>query len=64
MDPRAQKEIIPYDVERLRGSIEKHEENIVSMETAITNERSAISDEQVMIATLEARKKELDVSTQ
>jgi len=34
------------------------------METAITNERKAISDEQVMIATLEARKKELDVSTQ
>jgi len=60
MDPRAQKEIIPYDLERLKGSIEKHEENIVSMEEAIKGERQLISDEQVMIATLEARKKELN----
>jgi len=63
MDPRVQKTIIPYDVERLRGSIVKHEENIASMEEAIKAERQLISDEQIMIATLEARKEELDGST-
>jgi len=60
MDPKVQKAIIPYDVERLKGSVLKHEENIVSMEEAIKAERQLIKDEQGMIATLEARKKELD----
>jgi len=63
MNPEVQRKIIPYDVERLRGSIAKHEENIVSMEEAIRVERELIKDEQVMIATLVARKEELDGST-
>jgi len=59
MDPKVQKTIIPYDIEKLKGSIVKHEENITSMETAIKNERQAITDEQYMIAELEAKHKKL-----
>jgi hypothetical protein len=60
MDPRVQKTIIPYDIESLKNSIEKHEENIKSLEVGIESERKAIMDEQMMIATLEARQKELE----
>lgn len=62
MDKRVQKSLIPYDLESLKGSIEKHEQNIEAMETAISNERQAIKDEQFMIATLEAKLAELNGS--
>jgi hypothetical protein len=60
MNPQAQKAIIPYDLESLKGSIEKHEANIVSMETAIKSERQAIADEREMIDTLQVRQAQLN----
>ena len=62
MDKRVQKSLIPYDLESLRGSVEKHEENIKSFETAIEAERQHIKDELFMIATLEAKQTELNGS--
>jgi len=63
MNPKVQKTIIPYDLEKLRGSIERHEDNIVSMENAIKDERQAIKDENEMIVVLEARRRQLDGDT-
>jgi len=60
MDPRVQKTVIPYDVEALKGSILKHENNIDSMEKAISSERDRIVEEQDMIRTLENRARELE----
>lgn len=62
MDEKVQKSLIPYDLESLKGSIEKHEQNILAMETAIRTERQLITDEQFMIATLEAKQTELNGS--
>lgn len=59
MDPKVQKTIIPYDIEKLKDSIEKHKENITSLETGIKNEQQAILDEEKMIAVLEVRGEEL-----
>ena len=60
MDPKVQKVIIPYDLESLKNSLDKHKENIVSMETAIQSERKAIAEEEMMIATIEVRANELN----
>lgn len=57
MNAVTKEEALQYDLERLKGLVQKREQNIAVFEQAIRDEREQLERERIMIVFLEAEAK-------